>query len=449
MKGNLSNDSVLHPAAQLIVEGIGDFYFAFNVDSPNIIVMDGIGKNFLELCNGKRKVGDILNQLNSKYPHEVSKEELISFAESLISNDFMCTEPTSTPKAPERKNGRLYKLYANITHACNLKCKYCYINAGKPYKSELTEYEFVSQIKEFSRLGGKELVITGGEPFLRKKVLRSVIKTARDLDIAKIDVETNGTLVDEKDARFCSQNNVRVCVGFGGASRETHLIVRGGEFADVIRGTKNLISAGVDTAVGMTITRANVHEAEDFLKLAKKLGARAITLNIITMIGRARSHPELDFSLDKAIPLIQNVIKKGPKLGVETAFERVVMDVKQLPTRNLCGVGIGVLSIAANGDVYPCNSFQETPFRAGNVRKKSLEEIWRESEVLKMFRSLEISDIPKCRDCEWRYVCSGGCIAQTYHAFGTIKKCSPHCSYYKKVYWALMMRLARKLWNEI
>lgn len=448
MKGNLSDDSVLHPAAELIVKRVDDFYFAFNVDFPNIIVMDEIGKNFLELCNGKRKVGNILNYLSSNHPSEVSTEELMSFAESLVDNDFLHLEPASIPEAPERTFDELYKLYVNITHACNLKCKYCYINAGKPYEAELTEHEFVSQIEEFSRLGGKELVITGGEPFLRKKVLRSVVKTARQLDIQKIDVETNGTLVDEKDAVFCRQNNVRVCVGFGGVSRETHLLVRGGRLEDVIRGTKNLIDAGVNTAVGMTITRVNVHEAEDFLRLAKKLGAKAITLNMITMVGRARNHPELDFPLDKAVPIIQKVMKKGPKFGVETAFERVVMDIKQLPVRNLCGVGIGVLSIAANGDVYPCNSFQETPFRVGNVREKSLEEIWKESEVLKMFRSLKISDIPKCRDCEWRYICSGGCIAQTYHAYGTIKKCSPHCSYYRKVYWALITRLARKLWNS-
>ena len=445
----LSLDWVLHPAAKLITKTLDDFCFAFNMDFPNVIVMDYIGKDFLELCNGKRRIRDIIRLLISKYPGKVSEKELIAFAASLASNDFVATNPVDTPKAPERPHKILYKLYANITHECNLRCKYCYINAGEPYESELTEQEFVLQIKEFAKLGGKELVITGGEPFLRKKVLRAVINTARMMKIEKIDVETNGILIDEEDAKFCKKNNVRVCVGFGGASYETHRQVRGRGFQKVINGTRNLIKEGVDTAMGMTLTRINVHEAEDFLKLAKKLGATTTTMNLITMVGRAKDNPELEFSLTEAIPIIQNVMSKGQKLGIKTAFERVVMDTRQLPVRNLCGVGIGVLTIAANGDVYPCNSFQETPFKAGNVRKESLREIWENSETLKMFRRLDISDIPGCRDCEWKYICSGGCIAQTFHAYGTVKRCSPHCSYYKEVYRALITRLARRLWEEI
>lgn len=440
---------MLYPAGELIVKELDDFYFAFNVDSPNIIVMDCVGKDFLKLCDGKQRVGDILKLLTSKHPGKISEEELASLASSLVRNDFLATKPNATSKAPERPFDKLYKLYVNITHACNLKCKYCYINAGEPYEAELTEEEFVSQIRDFSELGGEELVITGGEPFLRKNVLRSIVTTARMLKIEKIDVETNGILVEKEDARFCARNNVRVCVGLGGASRETHLQVRGGGFEEAIKGTENLINEGVDTAMGMTITRVNVHEAEDFLKLAKNLGATTTTMNLITMVGRARDHPELEFSLNDAIPVIQNVIGEGQKLGIKTAFERVVMDTRQLPVRNLCGVGIGVLSIAANGDVYPCNSFQETPFKAGNVRKRSLREIWETSETIKMFRSLDISDIPECRDCEWKYICSGGCIAQTFQAYGTIKRCSPHCSYYRNVYSALIARLARTLWDEV
>jgi len=442
------DDTVLYPVAKLIVKKLDDFYFAFNVDYPNIIVTDKIGKGFLELCDGTRKVSDIFDCLCSQYPGEVSKVEITSFARSLMKNDFVSTEPDCKPTRPRRSFGKLYKLYANITHACNMECKYCYINAREPYKNELTEQEWAYQITEFSGLGGTELVITGGEPFIRKNVLRPVVTTARELGIEKINIETNGTLIDEEDGNFCARNKVRVCVGLGGASSQIHTRVRGGAFEEAIRGIRNLIGAGVDTAIGMTITRTNLHEAEDLLKLAKKLGAGSITLSQVTMVGRAKDYPELEVPLKETVPIFKKVLDEGQRLGVKTAYEAVVMDTKQLPVRNLCEAGTGILSISSNGDVYPCNSFQETPFKAGNVREKNLSQIWKDSEVLKMFRSLDISDIPECRDCEWRHLCSGGCIAQTFHAYGTMKKCSPHCSYFKEVYSALITRLARKLWNE-
>lgn len=448
MNPTLPQKQAFHPVPEIVIKSADDFYFAFNVRSPNIVVMDSIGKEFLDLCDGKRGMAEIMDLLVSKYPNEVSRVELEAFARSMVTHSFLSTDPTTILQGPKKTSPVPLKLYANITRACNLTCKYCYIDAGEPYQNELDKEEWISEVEEFSQLGGREVVITGGEPFLRKEIMYAVISTARKQGIDKIDVETNGTLIGEEDALFCRENSATVFVGLGGASAETHRQVRGRGFEDAVKGIRNLVAAGVETMMGMTLTRINEHEAEDFVKLAKRLGAKTISMNSVSPVGRARKYPETAIPPQDMEPIVRSVVGEANELGVKTAFETVVMEAEQLPARNLCGAGSSLLSIAANGDVYPCNNFQRTPYKAGNVREKRLAQIWAESEVFRMLRRLDIADIAGCRDCEWRYICSGGCIAQTYHATGTIMACSPYCSYYRSMYLMLTTRIARKLWNK-
>ena len=59
--------------------------------------------------------------------------------------------------------------------------------------------------------------------------------------------------------------------------------------------------------------------------------------------------------------------------------------------RNLCTAGVRILSIDAEGGVYPCSGLMYPEFLAGSVREDSLEKIWKESPVLKEMQNLSIS----------------------------------------------------------
>jgi uncharacterized protein len=39
-----------------------------------------------------------------------------------------------------------------------------------------------------------------------------------------------------------------------------------------------------------------------------------------------------------------------------------------------------------------------------------------------------------CRDCTWRYWCSGGCPVATFRATGRYDIKSPNCAIYKAIY---------------
>ena len=87
------------------------------------------------------------------------------------------------------------------TKACNLKCKYCYIERN-PYKNEedFIPIEKIKQTLQIARtLDLKSIYLTGGEPLLHpdfNQILRMCLK------VSNTTVMSNGTMINDKKARF-------------------------------------------------------------------------------------------------------------------------------------------------------------------------------------------------------------------------------------------------------
>jgi radical SAM protein with 4Fe4S-binding SPASM domain len=67
-----------------------------------------------------------------------------------------------------------------------------------------------------------------------------------------------------------------------------------------------------------------------------------------------------------------------------------------------CCAGVNAFSISPYGDVYPCMGFKES---AGNLTKKSLSDI-QHSPIFSKIRSITLSDLPDCRECELIQYCN-------------------------------------------
>jgi radical SAM protein with 4Fe4S-binding SPASM domain len=89
-----------------------------------------------------------------------------------------------------------------------------------------------------------------------------------------------------------------------------------------------------------------------------------------------------------------------------------------------CLAGTGVCFISHEGEIYPCGYL---PVLAGDLRKQSFAEIWRDAEVFNKLRdpgNLE----GKCGCCEFRNVCMG-CRARAFAATGNYLDEEPFCIY--------------------
>ncbi len=111
--------------------------------------------------------------------------------------------PTNTPnpRALVDDQGRVHTdLRISVTDRCNLRCYYCMPAEGVRFRphAEILSFE---EIERFVRaavpLGIRKIRLTGGEPLVRKGVVRLVEMLAAVPGIDDLAMTTNGTLLDE------------------------------------------------------------------------------------------------------------------------------------------------------------------------------------------------------------------------------------------------------------
>ncbi|MBN2322389.1 MAG: radical SAM protein [Spirochaetes bacterium] len=103
------------------------------------------------------------------------------------------------------------------TARCNLSCRGCYARFH-PTDEEMTSAEFRRVVSEAVGAGVFLFVVTGGEPFLRKDLL----KIYGEFRSALFWTVTNGTLIDEDTARRIARlGNVVPIVSIEGGEKET------------------------------------------------------------------------------------------------------------------------------------------------------------------------------------------------------------------------------------
>lgn len=420
-----------------------------NPDVPNIMVADKIGAKIFHLSDGKHSVRDVLDSVCGE--NALDRTDALTYIQNLVKTGFLSTAGVLPAAKALRTCDKIRSLVLHITEECNLRCKHCYFAATNPRAGEMSESEFVAVVQQFAELGGESLLITGGEPLLQKSKLHAVIEEARRQKIDRILVDTNGTLASEGDAAFFKDHNVNVGISLDGATRETHEFIRGkGSYDKALAGIKAMTDAGVNTVIGTTLMKPNLHEAADVLHLAKKLNVSMIDFVLIKHKGRAKDNqPTLEFTVQELSKTMKEILRTSTEVGVKTSFEELQTSTRTFVKRDLCGAGIGLIGVAANGDVYPCDALHEEPLRAGNIREKSLGEIWKNSPVLNAFQHLSVTTMEGCKDCMYKFICGNGCPADSYITHGDFTKCSPLCPMYKEIFDYMIAQIAEDLWREI
>ena len=86
-----------------------------------------------------------------------------------------------------------------------------------------------------------------------------------------------------------------------------------------------------------------------------------------------------------------------------------------------CSAGITVVGIDSVGNVRGCEALYDERFIEGNIREKSLTDIWNSEDAFSFNRELDLSMInDKCASCDVRNICLGGCRSMNYFSHGNI-----------------------------
>lgn len=74
-----------------------------------------------------------------------------------------------------------------------------------------------------------------------------------------------------------------------------------------------------------------------------------------------------------------------------------------------CPTGHTLISIAPNGDIYPCAALTNEKYKIGNMLTDDLAKLWQENETLQKLRGIKQHITGKCQNCAKLDVCRGGC----------------------------------------
>lgn len=163
-----------------------------------------------------------------------------------------------------------------VTDRCNLRCFYCMPASGIHYlpKKELLSYEEMERLIDIlGDLGISKIRITGGEPFLRKDLIRFLGRISKKEPIQKISITTNGVLTEKyiPQLKDLGINSINLSLDTLDKDRFFR-ITRRDEFATVERTLNKLIENNFDLKINMVVMEGqNTQDIIPIAKLAKDL----------------------------------------------------------------------------------------------------------------------------------------------------------------------------------
>ncbi len=203
-----------------------------------------------------------------------------------------------------------------------------------------------------------------------------------------LSVLSNGTLLTEQACdRLAGYVGLGgVSLGVYGADPETHDGVTRveGSFAKTWSRARRLTERNVGVAVKFVIMKTNASEVGEMIQRADAEGVAYSADTSIT--GR---YDGTQGSLGTRIdPDTLRSLYQGPLRHLVATPEPDLSDGE-----GKCNCARRNGAISSVGDVYPCIA---TPLRAGNIREKPFEEIWKYSEVFQRIRGLTFADFKTC-----------------------------------------------------
>ena len=121
----------------------------------------------------------------------------------------------------------LESAYLHVTQRCNLSCRGCYSDNSQRNNIPDAPLEDIKKaLNNLSTCGLKNLIISGGEPFLRKDLPEIIRYAKEECCISSIAVLTNGTVVDDSALRQMREYVDKISVSFDGYSTACPAYIR-------------------------------------------------------------------------------------------------------------------------------------------------------------------------------------------------------------------------------
>lgn len=293
-----------------------------------------------------------------------------------------------------------FSAHLDTTYRCNERCEHCYLDHDD--KGEMSTHEISDLLSQLADSGAFFLVISGGEPLLRRDCFE-ILEHARKL-LFNVKVKTNALLIGEREARLLVDLGVeQVQVSVYSHRPEVHdgITKVRGSLVRTLAAIRRLKSLGLRITIANVLMKQNGSDYQGVQALARELGVHSTLDPTIT--------PKLDgdrevLRLRAPREKLRSVFRDTALVGNVAEFCSPPAPVGQEMLDGIpCGAGHTSVYISPYGDVYPCVQF---PLTCGNVRTQAFRDIWQNSPQLREVRSIRARDLPTCSSCAHVGTCS-------------------------------------------
>jgi uncharacterized protein len=346
-----------------------------------------------------------------------------------------------------------------ITHACNLRCVYCYAGR-KSFRHMPKEIGEKALAWAFNRLkpGDKiQVGYFGGEPLLAWDLVQHfhlhAKKLAAEKNVAlKGTVTTNATLLTEQQMDWMAANGVYVGISIDGietAHDATRRYASGDStFAAARRGLKIALARAPLTQTVSVVDPGNVQYVAESTRFLLDEGVRVMSLSL--NYGGAWDDAILACYANQIEQVGDEFIRRfraGQDIYIACLDSKIIGHLKKgLKDCDKCSFGVGEIAVAPSGRLYPCERLvgddHDPRFQIGSIQtgvdEPKLAEINRR----------RLQPDPTCQKCALRERCMNFCGCSNVFSSGDYAVAGPTICLTEQLYARVADRVAKTLFWE-
>ncbi|MBU2609695.1 MAG: radical SAM protein [Chloroflexi bacterium] len=333
--------------------------------------------------------------------------------------------------------------WLHLTDRCNLCCDYCYLpHIQEDMSSETGRVTVDATFRSAEKHGFQQIKLkySGGEPLLRFPLVIELHQYAQALAEQyglSLDgvVLSNGTLLTTEIVEALKTAGIRLMISLDGQGdyhdRHRRYASGRGSSADVAESIELALAHGLMPNISITISPRTVDGLPEVIAWVLE---RDLPFNLNFYRENEHSVSHADMRLDEE--RIINGMLAAYKV-IEANLPRhsllpSLVDRANLASPHLrtCGIGENYLVFDSRGRVSKCQMKMDKP--VADVSTPDPLSVVRADQL--GVQNISVEEKEPCRDCQWRYWCTGGCPLETYRVTGRYDVKSPNCTIYQALF---------------